>query len=99
MQTKVDENGKQRGPEAMLDARRFILWSRRDGDRPRLDDDGNIDSDGVIGRVGVLNCYLTTYAEYPDARRPEHLEVGESSPQVRYSLSGSRGFYDVYRVK
>lgn len=77
---------------------KFILWDPRDNFRPREDDDGNVVSDGVLGRMTQDNVYLTAYAEYPDNRRPADLEVGESIKGVTYSLSGSRGVYDVYRV-
>jgi len=78
--------------------RKFILWDPKDNFRPREDDEGSITSDGVLGRVTVGNVYLTTYGEYPDERRPADLKVGDSIKGVKYSLSGSRGVYDIYRV-
>lgn len=79
--------------------KRFILWDNNDG-HVRVDEDGDIISDGVIGRVGIDNVYLTTYGQYPESevRRPGDLAVGERIQSVRYSLSGGSGYYDVYRV-
>ena len=77
---------------------KFILWDRKDGHRPRLDDDGNVDSDGILGRIGSDNVYLTTYARYPGNMRPNDLEVGAAIRSVSFSLSGSSGSYDIYRV-
>lgn len=76
---------------------RFILWSTRDG-APRCDDDGVIVSDGIVGRIGADNVYLRGYAAYPGGVRPLDLAVGECIRGVQYSLSGSTGIYDVYRV-
>jgi hypothetical protein len=81
------------------DTKRFILWSRVDGPNPPRDERGNFLTSGSIGWVGVENVYLLTYAKYPDGRRPEHLELGESIPNVVFSLSAERGEYDVYRVE
>jgi len=76
---------------------RFILWDRQDGDPRRQD--GDLISDGVIGRVNADNVYLTAYAQYPDgAKRPWDLAVGEAIEGVVFELSGGRGVYDVYRV-
>lgn len=77
--------------------KRFILWDPKDGG-PRLDEEGKIVSDGVLGRLGEGNVYLTTYGEYPDDRRPKDLDIGERIAGVRYSLSKSSGIYDIYRV-
>ena len=77
---------------------RFVLWDKKDGFAPRTDDDGNITSDGVLGRVDEWNVYLSTYAQYPGDKRPHQLEVGERIENVTFSLSGSKGTYDVYRV-
>lgn len=80
--------------------KRFILWDKRDGTGlPRLDEDEDIISDGVIGRVGIDNVYLTTYGTYPGDKRPTDLDVGGRIERVRYSLSGSAGEYDIYRVR
>ena len=80
---------------------RFILWDPRDSHDflPRRDDDGVIISDGVLGRISADNVYLTAYAEYYDTRRPVDLAVGECIKNVRWSLSGARGCYPVYRVR
>lgn len=77
---------------------KFILWDPRDNFRPREDEDGNITSDGVLGRITAANVYLTAYPDYPDDRRPADLKVGECIKRVKYSLSGGRGYYDIYRV-
>lgn len=83
-----------------MSEKKFIIWDPKDGPRPRVDDDGNIVSDGLIGRVTATNVYMTTYAEYPNNSRPlADLQVGEGIYGVRYSLSGSSGIYDIYRVQ
>jgi hypothetical protein len=79
--------------------KKFILWDKRDNYRPRQDDDGNITSDGVIGRVDIDNVYIRVYAEYPGAMQPKNLEVGQCISNVVFRLSGERGIYDVYRVQ
>lgn len=83
--------------EVKMEEKKFILWDPGHG-APRRDSDGNIDSEGLIGRITEGNAYLSAYASYPDARRPADLEVGEKIDQVSYSLSGSYGVYTVYRV-
>jgi hypothetical protein len=78
---------------------KFIIWDPRDNYRPRTDEEGNeIVSDGLLGRVGEDNVYLTTYAEYPRGRRHTDLAVGECVKGVHFRLSGEHGVYDVYRV-
>lgn len=77
----------------------FILWDTKDGHRPTLDENRDIISDGLLGRIGPDNVYLTTYASYPDEVRPADLEVGSCIQNVRFSLSGETGSYDIYRVK
>jgi hypothetical protein len=82
------------------DDKKFILWDKRDGTgSPGLDGDGSIVSDGVVGRVEISNAYLTSYGSYPDDKRPSDLEIGDCIENVTYSLSGSLGEYDIYRVK
>lgn len=81
---------------------RFIIWDPRDGDRPRMSDDGTIESDGLIGRVSGDNAYIRTYAAYkPGTPRDLDgypiLDVGQYAEAV-FSLSGSKGEYRVYRV-
>ena len=79
---------------------KFILWDRRDGDRPSFDyDTDQFISDGIIGRITEDNVYLTTYADYPDGKRPKDLKVGERISGVRYTLSGGKGHYDIWRVE
>ena len=77
---------------------KYILWDTRDGYRPRCDEDGEIVSDGLLGRITVDNVYLRTYASYPDDKRPADLTVGGAIKGVGYNLSGAKGTYDVYRV-
>ncbi len=75
---------------------RFILWDPNDGRIPL--DGGKVATAGLLGVVGADNVYLTSYAGYPDGRRPIDLEIGQRIAGVKYSLSGSKGTYDVYRV-
>lgn len=76
----------------------YILWDPRDGSLA-LQDDGTIISDGLIGRIGPDNIYLTAYAKYPTGKSYRDLDVGEGIAGVVFSLSGSRGVYTVYRVR
>lgn len=79
----------------------FIIWDPRDrhDGLPRFDDSGKIISDGILGRIGPDNVYLTAYANYhKDERRPGDLEVGEHIDGVGFRLSGEHGRYDVWRV-
>jgi hypothetical protein len=92
--------------------KKFIIWDPRDEDPPgrgpRRDEDGNITSDGLIGRVGEDNVYLTAYAGYTGrtakpgedwkTRTHRDLEVGEWTG-ADFSLSGSKGHYQVWRVQ
>ena len=78
---------------------KFILWSRREGMQPTRNEEGRIISDGIIGRVTEDNAYLRAYPEYPDERRPWDLPVGFCIEEVKYSLSGSKGTYDIWRVE
>ena len=77
---------------------KFIIWDTSDGSLPRCGDDGKIVSDGVVGRIEHDNGYLTIYGSYPNESRPESLAVGERIASVVFSLSGSSGIYDIYRV-
>ena len=83
--------------------KKFILWDPRDGYRPTCDEEGNIISAGILGVIERENCYLTIYPEYdgglPLGQMLDDLLVGESIKSVKYSLSGSKGVYDIYRVK
>ena len=65
------------------------------------DAEGQLRHEGLLGLIDEDNCYLTTYPKWPDweDRRPRDLEVGECIKGAVYSLSGSSGIYDVYRVR
>lgn len=77
---------------------RFIIWDPKDG-RPTRGDDGTITTSGLVGEITEDNAFLTAYAEWPTSKRPRELEVNESILDVGFSLSGSKGRYDVYRVR
>lgn len=78
---------------------KFIVWDPKDG-RPNRDDDGNINSSGLMGPTTLDNVYLSTYGAKPDGSKEyQDLEVGECVRGVKFSLSGSKGIYDIYRVK
>ena len=77
---------------------KFIIWDTDNGSTPRSDGEGRIVSDGVVGRIEHDNAYLTIYGSYPTESRPESLAVGERIASVVFSLSGSSGIYDIYRV-
>lgn len=76
---------------------KFILWDPADGQVP-LDDEGRINTSGILGRLTTNNIYLQGYAQYPDHRRPESLEVNEAIHNVVFALSGECGAYSVIRV-
>lgn len=81
-----------------MNQKKFIIWDPKDGD-PRRNDSGEFISDGIIGRVGIHNAYMEIYAEFPEDAKPlKDLEVGEAVRNVKYSLSGTSGIYDIYRV-
>ena len=78
----------------------FILHSpERHGLRPMEDDDGNITSDGALGRVTADNVTLKAYADYPTDVRPKDLEVGGRIEDVEIAISGECDTYDIYRVR
>ena len=77
---------------------KFIIWDSRDGN-PRTKDGGWV-SGGLMGELTPENIYLRVYAQRPEGSKPfEILEVGECVRGVQYTLSGSKGTYDVYRVE
>lgn len=76
----------------------FILWDSKDGN-PRTSDGGWV-SGGLVGRVTPENVYLRAYGVRPEGSKPyEKLAVGECVAGVTFSLSGSKGTYDVYRIE
>jgi len=78
---------------------KFILWDPKDGS-PRRDDDGTFISEGVVGRITPGNVYLTVYGKRPKGSVDyKDLEVGQRVANVEFSLSGSKGTCDVYRVE
>jgi hypothetical protein len=76
---------------------RFILCDSDRGE-PRRDESGNYLTSGAIGVVDEENVYLTTYAKYPDARRPWDLAVHERLRGVEYSMAWTHGMYDIIRI-
>ena len=77
---------------------KFIIWDSKDGN-PRTKDGGWV-SGGLIGLVTLENVYLRAYGLRPEGSKPyEKLEVGECVAGVQFSLSGTTGSYDVYRVE
>lgn len=76
---------------------RFIIWDPADG-RPRVGGSGAIVSDGIIGRVGPENAYVKIYARYPEGPTHRDLAVGQHIDGVVFSLSGTKGVYQVWRV-
>lgn len=80
-----------------MSKKRFIIWNPRDG-APFRDDEGNITSSGLVGRIGEDNAFLRAYAGWPDERRPGDLEVGQRIEGVKYSLSVTTGHYEIWRV-
>jgi len=76
---------------------RFILCNS-DGGEPRRDENGNYLTSGAVGAIDEANVYLTTYAKYPDERRPKDLAVHERICGVEYSMSWTHGVYDIIRI-
>lgn len=77
---------------------KFIIWKQKDG-TPRTSGGGWV-SGGLIGLVTAENVYLRVYGVRPEGSKPyEKLSVGECVAGVEFSLSGSKGTYDVYRVE
>jgi hypothetical protein len=98
-----DRSGKE-----VTNCARYIVWDPRDNDGRgprRCPETLVITSDGVIGRVGPDNVYLTTYADYQpvgltgEVRRHTFLAENDHVPaEAWFRLSGSRGLYEIYRV-
>lgn len=79
--------------------KQFIIWDEADG-KPRRNEDGEWISDGLVGRIGLDNVYLTAYGVRPEGSYPyDELEVNQALHDVVFSLSGSKGRYSVYRVR
>ncbi len=84
-----------------MDEPQYIIWDPTDGE-PRRGEDGSFESSGLVGRVGGANAFVKVYAKYDEGTRrtPDGvpvLEVGQFA-RAEFSLSGSRGYYKVYRV-
>ncbi len=81
---------------------RFIIWDHRRDGEPRTDDQGNITSDGLIGRIDDGNVYIRGYAVYAEGTVLENgvpvLNVG-GFVVATFSLSGTKGTYRIYRVE
>lgn len=76
---------------------KFIIHDERD--MLQRDDNGTIISDGITGRIGADNAFLSIYAALPDnAPDLRSLDVGASIRGVSFSMSGGRGVYSVLRV-
>jgi len=76
---------------------RFILWDQDRG-APSRDHSGEYLTSGAVGVIDAGNVYLTTYAKYPDERRPKDLAVHERICGVEYSMSWTHGVYDIIRI-
>lgn len=83
--------------ESMADTNepRFIIWDPKEGE-PRRSADGGYVSAGCMGVMTLGNIYLTAYGSF-SGRKPADLAVHERCP-VTYSLSGTRGEYQVIRI-
>lgn len=80
---------------------RFILWDRKDGSRPPIEN-GEIITSGCVGRVDMHNAVFVGATWPPLGSHPSRLsdlEVGACVYGVRFSASGETGTYDVYRVE
>lgn len=80
--------------------KKYILWDTKDGPYPPLDENGDINTSGLLGHIDRDNVYLRAYAD-GDAHLQEtldELEVGQCRHGVIFRLSGEKGIYDVYRV-
>jgi hypothetical protein len=63
------------------------------------DERGDLNTGGVLGgAVSDRNAYIAAYPRIHDGHKPvRELAIGERT-QATYSLSGSRGTYDIVRV-
>lgn len=88
-----------------MSKRKFIIWDPKRGDVPRSSDGGYLTS-GLIGVIEAddpvihpWNVYLTAYPTFEEgSKRPEDLEVHESIAAT-YSLSQSKGVYQIIRIE
>lgn len=77
----------------------FILWDEKDGAPARDQATGEFSTNGILGRITEENIYLRSYGVRPEGSRAySDLSVGECVMGVKFSLSGQRGIYSVYRV-
>jgi len=77
---------------------KFILWDNKDGD-PRTPEGAWV-SGGLLGEITAENVYLRVHAQRPAGAQPfEALTVGACVRNVEFTLSGSKGTYDVYRTE
>lgn len=77
---------------------KFIIWDSKDGN-PRTPE-GSWVSGGLLGEIDPENVYLRVYARRPEGSQPfEALAVGECVRNVEFTLSASKGTYDVYRTE
>jgi hypothetical protein len=75
----------------------FIIHDTKD--KLHHSDNGQIISDGVVGRIGPDNAYLSIYASFPDGSKDlRALDVGDKILGVSFSMSGGHGVYTVIRV-
>lgn len=92
--------------------KKFIIWDAKDG-RPSQNDSGEITSEGIVGIVGEENAFLSIYAQWAvdkfgaistirDGVRKfpaTHRELGVGDfTWAKFSLSGSKGVYQVWRT-
>lgn len=87
-------------PELLPVPAGYILWDQRNGDPPRDATTGEFMTSGHTGILTADSVYLTTYAQWPAGAPALHvLEVGQHISGVKFSLSGERGEYSVWRVR
>jgi len=75
---------------------KYILWDTRKDGVLRYPDSDTV---GILGKLTLDNVYISTYAQYPDGKHARNLQVGEHIKDVKFTLSGGKGLYDIYRVE